>query len=524
MPVSHRQFVLTGCQFVGLPPLTAIAVRDGIIDWIGPQELAVEQCLPEIDLSASANLVTPAFVDAHAHLLYAGRALDGLELSDVGSVAQLLDRVAERCRRHPGVLIAGQGWDHTDWPEGRPPTRAELDRAAPGTPVVLVRVEFHSAVVSSTVLERVPAIVDADGYDQAGWITRESFRIAETALGTMFTDTQRHHHVALGMRSAAAQGIAAVHEMATPTLGPLSDLTTVIDDARDFGLHVHPYWGELAGDESLGLVEEHGLAGLAGDLSLDGAIGARTASVTGGYDDDHHSTGYLYLDAETVTGHVIECTRRGVQAGFHCIGDGAITVAARAIADAAAVVGADRVRACRHRLEHVEMCDDEAASLLAEFGVWASLQPLFDAWWGGPGGLYDQRLGDRRLGMNRFATLQHLGVPLAFGSDAPVTPFGGWEVVRAAMFPWQRTQALGMADAFAATSRDAHRCVGVPDSGRLEVGARADLAVWECPEVAGGWPVLEPGIPAPRCVATVASGRAIHDPRALFGEAIGVPG
>ena len=69
---------------------------------------------------------------------------------------------------------------------------------------------------------------------------------------------------------------------------------------------------------------------------------------------------------------------------------------------------------------------------LAALGVVASVQPVFDAWWGGPSGMYVDRLGaDRARAMNPFAALLAAGVALAFGSDAPVTPLGPWAAVRA---------------------------------------------------------------------------------------------
>jgi predicted amidohydrolase YtcJ len=50
------------------------------------------------------------------------------------------------------------------------------------------------------------------------------------------------------------------------------------------------------------------------------------------------------------------------------------------------------------------------------------MQPAFDAAWGKPGELYEQRLGPSRAqAMNRWGTLERSGVPLAFGTDSPVT-------------------------------------------------------------------------------------------------------
>ena len=54
--------------------------------------------------------------------------------------------------------MLGHGWDETAWPEHRPPTRQELDRASYGGVVYLSRVDVHSAVVSSALLAAVPEV------------------------------------------------------------------------------------------------------------------------------------------------------------------------------------------------------------------------------------------------------------------------------------------------------------------------------------------------------------------------------
>src|SRR3712207_9263777 len=64
---------------------------------------------------------------------------------------------------------------------------------------------------------------------------------------------------------------------------------------------------------------------------------------------------------------------------------------------------------------------------LAAWGMVASVQPAFDAAWGGDAGMYAARLGvDLALDTNPFADLADAGVALALGSDAPVTPLAPW--------------------------------------------------------------------------------------------------
>ena len=162
------------------------------------------------------------------------------------------------------------------------------------------------------------------------------------------------------------------------------------------------------------------------------------------------------------------CTRAGLQAGFHCIGDDAVAAAVDGLRQAARRVGRDQIVAARHRLEHLEMIDPTDIATLAELGVVASLQPAFDAAWGGPGELYEQRLGhDRAATMNPIGSLHRAGVPLAFGTDAPVTPLAGWATVRHAVQHWRVDERLAGTAAFAAATVGAHRASRVDDSGEL---------------------------------------------------------
>ena len=84
-------------------------------------------------------------------------------------------------------------------------------------------------------------------------------------------------------------------------------------------------------------------------------------------------------------------------------------------------------------------------------GMVASVQPAFDALWGGAAGMYAARLGRERVpGTNPFAAMASAGVRLALGSDSPVTPFDPWAAVRAAVEHHEPGHRLDVATALAA--------------------------------------------------------------------------
>ena len=128
------------------------------------------------------------------------------------------------------------------------------------------------------------------------------------------------------------------------------------------------------------------------------------------------------------------------------------------------------------RIEHAEMPSTADIAAFAATGTIASVQPLFDDFWGGPDGMYVQRLGaDRAAPMNPFAAFAAAGVTLAIGSDAPVTPADPWRALRAAV--QHRTPGSGISAAGRAGRAHPRRPPGAPAApiagiGTISVGRR----------------------------------------------------
>jgi hypothetical protein len=427
--------------------------------------------------------------------------------------------------------VLGHGWDETRWPERRAPTRGELDRATYGGVAYLSRVDVHSCVVTSALAAAAPEVRAAEGWDEQGPLSREAHHVARrVALGSI-GPAQRAAAQRATRARAAEVGIGAFHELAGPDISSAEDLGALLAlAAQEPGPDVVGYWAELAGLGGVERARELGALGAAGDLFADGALGSRTAALRTVYADADHR-GHAYLTAAQVREHVVACTRAGLQAGFHAIGDAALDAVVAGMREAAGEVGLPALRSARHRIEHAEMLDAAAVSALAELGAFASVQPVFDALWGGAAGMYAERLGPARaLGLNPYAALAAAGVPLALGSDAPVTPLGPWEAVRAAAFHHVPEQRLSVRSAFTAHTRGGWRAAGRDDAGVLAPGAPATYAVWDAAELVvqapdgrvaawstdprsgtPGLPDLTPGTPVPRCLRTVVRGRVVHD-------------
>jgi predicted amidohydrolase YtcJ len=537
---------------------SALLVVDGAIAWVGGADEAdglADGADEVVDLGGA--LVTPGFVDAHAHVLDTGLVRAGVDLGAAASLAEALAAVhaaaagpVGRRLAAEGSPLTGWGWAEDGWPEQRPPTREELDAAAGGAPVYLGRVDLHAGVVSTSFAE-VLGLRALPGWRADGLVTGDAHTAARAALRDLPADVRDARYRG-ALESAARAGVVAVHEQSAPHTDTRAGLAALLaltaDPAAALPLVVG-YRAELcetADDVRALAAAVPGLAGVGGDLAADGSLGSRTAALRAPYADAPegwpHPAGRLDLPAEQVSNHVASATRAGLPAAFHVIGDRALDEVLLGFRVAAEVEGVDAVRAGGHRLEHASMLDAPALAALVLLGLTASVQPAFDDAWGGDDGAYAARLGrGRAASLHPLADLRAAGVPLAFGSDSPVTPFDPWGSVRAAVRHRTADQRLPVAAALAAHTRGgwaaagragagggagagaALGAVGVPGApggvapaaGDLVVGAPAHLAVWRLPEgtagPGGALPALREGEPLPECVRTVRAGVVLHD-------------
>ncbi len=514
------------------PDATAMAVRDGIVVWLGSDEVARAQFPAAEVVELDGAFVAPAFVDTHVHITATGLLQSGLDLRGARSKDHLLTMLAEYAGAEPDEVIWGQGWDQSNWPGHQVPTTAELDDVLGRRPAYLARVDMHSALASTALREQTAGLAAVIGYDGPGPLSAEAHHRVRNVARSLLSAAQRTAARTAALDAFAAAGVVAVHECAGPDIGGREDWREL--RSTPHGVEMTGYWGEpvRTAAQARELLDATGARGLAGDLFVDGALGSHTAWLSRAYTDAPDCCGTRYLDDDAIAAHLAACTEAQVPGGFHVIGDAAVSAVVDALQRAVARFGVPAVARCGHRLEHVEMVDAEQAAKLGEWGVIASVQPNFDALWGGRSGMYAQRLGaDRAETLNALALLASQGVPLAFGSDSPVTGIDPWAGIRAAVNHRTAGSAVSARAAFSAATRGAWRAAGICDgiTGTLVAGAAACYAVWDVEhlEVAAPadavqrWstdprsgvpalPRLHPDEPSPRCLQTVHRGVVLY--------------
>lgn len=449
--------------------------------------------------------IAPGFIDAHVHLTLTGIRLSRPDAGAARSAPELLELVRTTPPGVAGIAYL-HGYDESKWSTPTLPTIDELDDVPHA--VIVTRADAHVALANRAALLQSEAIDQtglergADG-EPTGLVTQQ----ANDRLQQWFTDSLSELEIEeLQLRAAAAaaaHGVTTVHEMSLSTAHGLRDLDILLRHVSRLPVDVAAYLGTM----DLGPVLDRGLSRIGGDLALDGSLGARTAFLSESY-EEVGGNGVAYRQAEDLFAFLHDAHLAGLQVGLHVIGDAAIEQAVAAWERVYATLDSRQrrhFRARRHRLEHCEMPTPGQIERIAMLGLAVSVQPAFDAEWGGPGGLYEQRVGQRRAAaMNPFRDLLDRGIEVGAGSDSPITPLDPFAGLVALETHHDPSQAVSREEALRMFTWGGAKLGRQEDKkGHLDPGSHADLAAFDIDP-------LEPGSPGGAPILTVSLGREVH--------------
>ena len=505
---------------------TALLVDGADVAWIG-DDIAARALQVDVTVDLDGALVTPAFVDSHVHTTDAGLALSGLDLAGIDSPA-----AAPAARRCGGAGRAGASGPRRRvgrLRSGRAALRPGARSTARGTaawctwPAWTVTAHWSPRHCSPRCggLRTYPGIGRTDM--SPGRPTRRCGR-RRTRRSPRPRSSEPSAPLAPAPPNWASPRCTRwpAPRCPAPTTWPgCSNWPGPNPDPRSSGTGVSCSASPTA--------LELGAVGAGGDLFCDGSLGSHTAALEHPYTDEPDRIATVRIEVGDLAEHIRAAAAAGLQAGFHAIGDAAVNRVLTAVDVVTERHGP--AAAAGHRIEHAAMAGDPAR--LARSGLTASMQPAFDATWGGADGMYAVRVGaERAAAMHRFADLAAAGVPLALGSDAPVTPLDPWGAIRAAVYPRDPSAGISPRAAFLAHTRGGWRAARADGdgSGTLAPGTPATLAVWRTGGLAvdaadervarwstdpraavPGLPDLRPGTELPQCLRTLLRGEVIFD-------------
>lgn len=418
--------------------------------------------------------VLPAFADCHVHLTDAGYFLGARDLAMVSTYDEFCAAVS-RVPEEAGIAFAGQ-YDESRWRDGRVADAAPLERFHSRARAMIARIDGHSCVVNRATLAWLALPSDVEGVERSdageptGRLTLDANWRAQRRFLAEMPVAQRRDAERRAAELAISRGALHLH-------------------AQLYGFERGQYAAEVAALRALPariypkvcepdprLAIELGLPYIGGDVFVDGSLGSRTAAMRAPY-ADAPTCGTLHVTEGELVRFFEESERLGIGAGVHAIGDAAIELCVGAWERV--LGGVTSKNGARHFIEHFECAGGEQIAACARMGIALSMQPPFDAQWGGGGGMYEERLGRARArGMNAFASIARAGAMLCGGDDAPVCPLDPLAGMQACIEHHEERERLTPHEALAAyTMNAAYLGCAEERTGNLAPGLEADLVV-----------------------------------------------
>ena len=540
-PATNGQVVSADMVFTNAKVLTvdarssvaqAFAVKDGRFLLVGTNGEALAHVGPAtrvVDLKG--RTVIPGLADSHLHTAGGGPDID---LSRTRSLADVFSKLAEAAKvAKPGdTLVSNSDWHEAQFKEQRLPTAAELEVAAPGLPVVLVR-GGHSYFLNNTALATygitistpVPAggaiPVGPDG-KLTGELTDAAKPLARLPPSAPMTvadlDQQQRILNSYGLTSIRVPGVSVADYRKFQQLRDAGKATVRysillrprnLADFRSSVLDAGLHQGE--GDN---LVRLWGIK-----ISVDG--GFEGGLMTKPYQEPLGNGGKYYglqtVDQATFNTYVTSLNQLGWRAAVHAVGDAAVDEVLEGFERAHAEKDISRGG---WTIEHAFITRPDQYPRIRKLNLNLSVQdhlylaaPVLKGYWG----------MERASQVTPVKSYLDEGFMLAGGTDSPVIPLSPFWVMY--HFITRDTISDGVYGANqAVTSRDAVlRMMTINNAkltgeeavkGSIEVAKLADFAV-----LSADYMTVPPKqIEALKAIATYLGGRLVYEDAAFTGR------
>lgn len=533
----HRaDLILMGGRIITEDPhgtvADALAILDGRVSAVGTnaQILRMADSATRI-INLHGHSATPGLMDAHIHLADGGMdRLRSIDLSAATSIAEIRRAVTDRVARlHAGEWVIGAGWDEAKLSENRYITVSDLDDLSPHNPVWLEHTTGHYGSANSEAL-RLAGIDNKTADPTAGTIHHNASGAPTGVLKEMAQGLVQRLIPAPTLeewRLAILENVKLMHQEGMTGVKD-ADLQPIQWDAYEslakegkLQAHVCALWhSDPTLESARALVAKTAnvprpptaaapnlvLCGV--KMYMDGSGGARTAWMLQDWnknstDVDVGNKGYPLTDPVIYRQSVKLFHDAGLHIGTHAIGDRAIDYVVDTYAE---VLAANPKQGLRHAIIHANTPTDHAITVMAE------LERKYDAGYPETQGEFMYWIGDnyagnlgpqRALRLDPYQTFLHKGILFAGGSDYPVTPLparlGLWaSVARQTLHGTYGAQPFGTAEAISATDAlksytiwAAHQMFLDTETGSLEPGKSADVAVWDRDPLTAPTPALK---------------------------------
>jgi hypothetical protein len=431
------------------------AVKDGKFVAIGSNEEILSKYKSDKILDAKGKAVYPGFIDSHCHFYGYGEGLQTLNLLGTKSFDEVIEKVIEYAKTNKSEWIIGRGWDQNDWDIKEYPTRYELDKLFPNTPLFLERVDGHAAIANGAALKKAKIGLDTkvsggiieidlitkDEGEKYDWLKFEnggetkpikyplaitSGILVDNAVDLVKKEIPKPSKESIKNALLAAQkNCFAVGLTTVDDAGLEKKIIDNIDELQKSGELKMRIYAMLTDNKEnadfylkTGPYKTDKLNVRSFKFYADGALGSRGACLLHPYSDKPEQQGFLLSKAEHFDSAAALIYSKGFQMNTHCIGDSASRLISKIylknlVSNSTASPAPIH---SRWRIEHAQVINKD--DLIFYSGIIPSVQPTHatsDMYWA------KDRLGDDRVKeAYAYNELLKAAGMIALGTDFPV--------------------------------------------------------------------------------------------------------
>jgi predicted amidohydrolase YtcJ len=398
-----------------------------------------------IDLGG--RVMTPGFIEGHGHIMGVGYNELNLDLLDVKSYDEMVERVREAAAKaQPGQWILGRGWHQDKW-DTKPEkmikgfqTHDLLSKASPDNPVFLRHASGHAAIANAKAMDIAGVnqlskealqqtsqdggeIIRDELGNPTGIFNERAMTLISSKIPENTQETDRQA-LELAIKACWRNGITSFHDAGAGREN-LEMFKQFLKEGK-LGVRLYP----MITGWDLPLVYEYFKKGTFMDsthflnirsvkLNCDGALGSRGAWLLA-YTDRPDFYGMATYSMDTVLKVSREALKAGFQVCAHAIGDRANQEILNRY-ETAFKENPTNSNNHRFRIEHAQHLHPNDITRFAQLGVIPAMQAIHmssDRPWA------IDRLGEKRIkeGAYMWQSLLKSGAKIVNGTDAPVEP------------------------------------------------------------------------------------------------------
>ncbi|WP_313805380.1 amidohydrolase [Flavobacterium sp.] len=470
----------------------AMAVKDGKILEAGTNSVVQKKFSSAKIINATGKFIYPGFYDAHAHFHSYGLNLQRVDLRGTRSFDEVLAKIVAFQKEKNLDYIQGRGWDQNDWKVKEFPTKAELDKLFPNTPVAITRIDGHALLANSKALQM--AGITTKTKVEGGEIEIKNGQltgiIIDNPMELVYNSIPKPSKATEVKALQEAEKVMFDYGLTTINEAGLERETIELIDSLQQAnqLDINVYAMAMASKDNvdyytqLGIYKTDKLNVRSFKFMGDGALGSRGACLHKSYSDKPKHFGALLSSIKDIRSIAQQIADSEYQMNTHAIGDSTNSVLLKIYKE----VLADKPNR-RWKIEHAQIMR-EADFDYFKFGIIPSVQPTHatsDMYWA------EERVGKDRI-KNAYAykkILNHAGL-IALGTDFPIEEVNPMYTFYAAVtrkdlknYPeggFQSENALTREEALKGmTIWAAYSDFEEDEKGSLEPGKWADFTIFE---------------------------------------------